>query len=1260
MPEKYELIICEKPAQAQKIAEALADKKPTKKTSGKIAYYELEHQGKKIVVGCAVGHLYTLGEKNKKAWHYPIFDYEWKPSYEVNKAAKFTKAYLDVLKKLAKGADQFIVGTDVDVEGDVIGWNIISLVCQKKDARRMKFSTLTRDELIESYEHASPHLDFPQIESGVTRHGLDWLFGLNLTRALTLSVKNATGNYTLLSSGRVQGPTLKILYDREREIQQFKPEPYWEIFLTAEIKKQELLFEHAQGRFLKKEDAQTIVKKTQDKEASVATIEKKETKQKPPIPFDLTSLQIEAYGVLGINPQRTLDIAQDLYTNGWISYPRTSSQKLPESINYKKILKGLAPQFAKETTFLLNKTTLVPNNGKKEDPAHPAIYPTGELPKRIEDKTGQLYEPIVRRFFATFGDDAVRESITITLDVNNEHFKTSGTRTTYQGWFDLYRPFVKLAEEELPLVQQGDNVPVREITLEEKETQPPRRYTEASIIKELEKENLGTKCVTADTQIIVKSNIPKSVKISELFEESFKIPASYDNLELSLNYMHECISLERGRMIESHYRLISKRKLEYGEEVYQIIFTDGSIFKATSGHPVLCYKDKQLVYKLISQLTSSDKAVSNHAFIDKIGSFVLNWRDFLFKCDKKTKLYAAFDLTSVRKESQYNLAEKLNVTQSEISIWEKKKIVPLHILKNFDYLPEKIHTLQHLTLKNPFPLQMSSSLTRILANLIGDGSVDREKIKRENCYDFRYHNKNLHLILRFVRDVEAVFGITPPYKLDEKQRYYVKVPAAVGRILFLIAEELLTKDVSKLISLDFYPEFVGAVFDDEGHTTKNEPKLFISNTNFRMLETLKRMLSILDIHSSLSKRQYKLYIRGRKNICFFLQKIPICSFKKKKRLIDHLSRFYAYGGASKLLLQKDILRLLSQGAQTSFSLASQLRIRRATLVYHLNTLIKQGFIRRTTVGISERPRKKISYELILDPSKSFYSLVGEQLITQELVTKSISSVNKIPYQGEVYDITNTPEAPNFMLANGVLVHNSTRASILQNLYDRNYVTEKSITVTDLGMKTIETLEKYCPEILDQELTRKFEEEMEQIIEQKKKGADVIAEAKIFLDKTLKKFKIQEKNIGEALSKAYRETLEKENHIGICPVCKQGNLQMRRGKFGLFAACSRYPDCKTTFSLPKNAKVIGTDKECDQCHYPLILVIRARRKPQQSCINPECPPKKALEEKIQAYALGKKCPKCGKDLVVRKSFYGSFIACPGFPACRYIEKMPEQN
>src|SRR3989344_7072422 len=138
--EKYELILAEKPDAASKIAEALADKKPKKLAIDKAPYYELEHKGKKIIVACAVGHLFTLAEKEKNGWNYPVFNISWQPLHEVRKASEFSHKYLDALKKLVKKADVFTCGTDFDDEGSLLGYNCIRFIANQKDAKRMKFS----------------------------------------------------------------------------------------------------------------------------------------------------------------------------------------------------------------------------------------------------------------------------------------------------------------------------------------------------------------------------------------------------------------------------------------------------------------------------------------------------------------------------------------------------------------------------------------------------------------------------------------------------------------------------------------------------------------------------------------------------------------------------------------------------------------------------------------------------------------------------------------------------------------------------------------------------------------------------------------------------------------------------------------------------------------------------------------------------------------------------------------------------------------
>jgi DNA topoisomerase-1 len=496
----YELIITEKPAAAKKIAESLADGKLIKEIYQTVAYYKLTHGKKDIVVACAVGHLYGLAEKAKKGWTFPSFDIEWKPVSETVKGSAFTKKYLNTLKKLAKDADSFTVACDYDQEGEVIGLNVVRYIAKKKDAYRMKFSTLTKDELREAYKNKSKHLDWGQAEAGETRHFLDWYNGINYSRALTSAIKS-TGAFKIMSTGRVQGPALKIIVDREREIKAFKAKPFWQIQMDAEYKSQLITAWHKDDKFWDKKKADDAIKKTKnEKEAKVDSIDRRQFSQMAPFPFDLTSLQIEAYRCFNISPKETLEIAQELYTSGLISYPRTSSQQLPESIGYKKIFSDLAKQkdYSELVKKLQSKSKLLPNNGKKTDPAHPAIFPTGISPNGLNERESKIYDLIAKRFIATFAENAVRETMTINFNCNNEIFISRGTRTIEKGWHNYYAPYVSLEEIELPNLKQGDKVNVKKIELLSKETQPPKRYTPASIIKDLEKRNLGTKATRSE------------------------------------------------------------------------------------------------------------------------------------------------------------------------------------------------------------------------------------------------------------------------------------------------------------------------------------------------------------------------------------------------------------------------------------------------------------------------------------------------------------------------------------------------------------------------------------------------------------------------------------------------------------------------------------------------------------------------------------------------------------------------------------------
>ncbi|MEA3430755.1 MAG: DNA topoisomerase I [Nanoarchaeota archaeon] len=551
----YELIIAEKPAAANKIATALADGKAIKKNEKGVPYYEVTHGNKDIVVVCAVGHLYGLTQKEGKKGQVPVFDIEWKPTHETSKTAKFSKKYLMVIKKLSKNAKEITVATDFDIEGEVIGLNIVRYACKKKDARRMKFSTLTKPDLIKAYENVSKHLDWGQANAGETRHKLDWFYGINTSRSLMRAIKKA-GMFKLLSTGRVQGPALKFIVDREKDIAAFKPVPFWQIELKGKVKKNSIIASHEKDKFWDKDEAKKALKNTKKKDGIIDKVERRKMNQKPPHPFDLTSLQVEAHKCLHISPKETLSIGQELYTAGYMSYPRTSSQKLPESIEYKKILKSLAKQtnYKKGCNFLLKKSSLKPNEGKKNDAAHPAIYPTGVQPKSLKPREAKVYDLVVRRFLATFGDDAVRETMKVVIDVNKEMFISKGTRTVEKGWHELYGKYTMLKEEELPAVSEGEAVKVDKIVMHDKETQPPKRFTESSIIKELERRGLGTKATRAsivDTLFHRAYVEGKPIKATELGIKTSDTLSKYSptivDEELTRHFEDEMESIRDGK-----------------------------------------------------------------------------------------------------------------------------------------------------------------------------------------------------------------------------------------------------------------------------------------------------------------------------------------------------------------------------------------------------------------------------------------------------------------------------------------------------------------------------------------------------------------------------------------------------------------------------------------------------------------------------------------------------------------------------------------
>lgn len=474
----YELIITEKPQAAWKIASALG--KSEKKAINGVPYYEVNRKEKKIVVACAVGHLFTLAQKNSGS-EIPVFDLVWIPNFYMRKN-DFSKKYYNALSKLIKNAGVLTVATDYDIEGEVIGLNVVRFIAEQPDAGRMKFSSLTEKEINQSYETKKPNINWGQAIAGETRHYLDWFYGINLSRALMDSLKSI-GKFKIMSIGRVQGPTLKIIVKKEKEIQEFKKTPYWQVFITLEDPKIELI--HNKDIFRKEE-----LKKFENLIGKTGKAETKKFQQiiPPNPPFNLTALQTESYRLFGINPGKTLVIAQNLYLAGLISYPRTSNQKLPLSINYKEILQKLAKKYNVENLIKRKK----PVEGKKTDPAHPAIYPTGESENLSGDER-KIYDLIARRFLCLFMGDAVVENKSIKAEIEDLSFIKKGLSIKEKSWMQIYP--VKINEKRIPDI--NGTVKVYKLRTEKKETQPPKRYTPASLVSLLEKKNLGTKATRA-------------------------------------------------------------------------------------------------------------------------------------------------------------------------------------------------------------------------------------------------------------------------------------------------------------------------------------------------------------------------------------------------------------------------------------------------------------------------------------------------------------------------------------------------------------------------------------------------------------------------------------------------------------------------------------------------------------------------------------------------------------------------------------------
>ncbi len=443
-----------------------------------------------------------------KGWKVPSLPYLiWSPIEK--KPAE--KDIIRSLKNLAKKADEVIIATDYDREGELIGKDALAQVQSVQPdipVSRARYSAYTKQEIEQAFNNLA-QMDMDLAAAGESRQFIDLIWGAALTRYLTMARFGGFGN--VRSAGRVQTPTLALVVDRERERQAFVPEDYWVITALgakehdalavpdAADSEDTFVLTHQTARF--KDEAQAEHAFNAVKSAStgtVSSIEKKARTTKPPAPFNTTSMQAAAASI-GLAPGRTMRLAESLYMKGFISYPRVDNTVYPSSLDLAAQVKMLKanPAYATVCDKILEAEKITATRGKQQTTDHPPIYPTGvATPEKLDPAEWKLYNLVARRFLATLMGPATIEGTKLVADVAGEPFTASGDVLKTPGFREAY-PYGLKKDEHLPAFAEGDTIYIADIALTPKQTEPPARYSQGKLIQEMEKRGLGTKSTRA-------------------------------------------------------------------------------------------------------------------------------------------------------------------------------------------------------------------------------------------------------------------------------------------------------------------------------------------------------------------------------------------------------------------------------------------------------------------------------------------------------------------------------------------------------------------------------------------------------------------------------------------------------------------------------------------------------------------------------------------------------------------------------------------
>lgn len=476
--------IAEKPSVAREIAEVLG---ATKKMNGYI-------EGNGYQVTWTFGHLCTLKEPNDYSENWKRWSLASLPMIPPRFGIKLIsnptyEQQFKTIEELMQNAEMVINCGDAGQEGELIQRWVMQKAGCKCPVYRLWISSLTEEAIREGFQHLKEQSDFTKLyEAGLSRAIGDWLLGMNATRLYTLRYGQ---NRQVLSIGRVQTPTLALIVNRQAEIDNFKPEPYWELKTVY----RNTTFSVTKGKFTKKEEGEAFLEIVRQKEFTVTDISEKKGKEYAPRLFDLTSLQVECNKKFAFTADDTLKLIQSLYEKKVTTYPRVDTTFLSDDI-YPKVpntLNGLVDYIDLTASLLkakIRKDKRVFDNSKVTD--HHAIIPTGVPARNLTDNERKVYDLVVRRFIAAFYPDCEISTTTVLGKVNKVDFKVTGKQILKPGWRVVFGAEQKDSDAEpsdeegvLPDFVKGESGPHKP-TLGEKWTQPPKPYTEATLLRAME------------------------------------------------------------------------------------------------------------------------------------------------------------------------------------------------------------------------------------------------------------------------------------------------------------------------------------------------------------------------------------------------------------------------------------------------------------------------------------------------------------------------------------------------------------------------------------------------------------------------------------------------------------------------------------------------------------------------------------------------------------------------------------------------------